>query len=287
MLHSKPYLKLLAVIFLVLLTPSPARSQQQPKHQVDLIAGVELNYRDLHWNKLMELLINVTPAVKWRFGEGWQMAGQMIVPVYNDYGEYYKKVRLGMAVLSKETELGKSHMKISAGLFSQERYGLDIKYLLPISPAFALDAQLGLTGRWSVAAEWEGSLPDRITGWAGMRVWLNRWKVEGRLRAGRFIFADYGAIAEGYRHFKHCSAGIYGQYSDKGGASAGFKVIVMIPPYGRKDKTFRLRPASYFRLSHNIMADAYSIKMYDTDPEENEREGWAETATWGPYSLTR
>lgn len=31
------------------------------------------------------------------------VAGQVYVPVYNDYGDYYKRVRLNMAVLSKET----------------------------------------------------------------------------------------------------------------------------------------------------------------------------------------
>lgn len=94
-------------------------------------------------------------------------------------------------------------------------------------------------------------------------------------------------MAEGYRHFKHVSVGAYAQWGDKGGLGAGFKVIVMLPPYKQKARTVHIRPASYFRLTHNIMADSYSLRMYDTDPEENEREGVFTRASWGPYSLER
>ena len=264
----------------------PLGTQAQTETHVDLFAGVDLSYRDIHWNKLFEVLVNITPGVRMRIGDGWQMAGQVIVPVYNDYGAYYSKVRLGMATVSKELLLGANHLKLSAGMFSGERYGLDAKWMLPVNSWLALDAQLGFTGRWS-AQLGEGSVPDRLTGWGGVRVWLDRWATEGRIRGGRFIYGDWGVIGEGYRHFRHCSVGAYGQWGDKGGFGAGFKVIVLLPPYKRTDRTLNLRPASNFILSHNVIADSYSLRTYDTDPEENEREGVFSKATWGPYSLER
>lgn len=72
--------------------------------------------------------MNLTPGVKWNMGRQWQVAAQVLLPVYNDYGGYYKRVRLNMAVLSKEWYIGeKLFLKGSGGLFSQERYGLDAK----------------------------------------------------------------------------------------------------------------------------------------------------------------
>ncbi len=258
----------------------------QTETHVDFFAGVDLSYRDIHWNKLMEVLVNVTPGVRMRLGDSWQLAGQVIVPVYNDYGEYYSKVRLGIVSVAKEFQFGSNHLKLSGGMFSGERYGLDAKWMLPVNSWLAFDAQLGLTGRWSPQLG-EGSLPDRLTGWGGARIWLDRWATEGRIRAGRFIYADWGVIGEGYRHFKHCSVGAFGQWGNKGGLGAGFKVIVLLPPYKRTDRTVNVRPASSFLLSHNVMADSYSLRMYNTDPEENEREGVFRKAEWGPYSLGR
>lgn len=70
--------------------------------RVEIFAGAELHYRDLFYTKMYEVLLNLTPGVKWHIGRHWQLAGQAIIPVYNDYGNRYKKVRLNMAVLSKE-----------------------------------------------------------------------------------------------------------------------------------------------------------------------------------------
>lgn len=76
------------------------------------------------------------------------------------------------------------------------------------------------------------------------------------------------------RHFKHCTVGVYAEYSDQGGKNGGFKVVMMIPPYKRTRRKVNFRPASNFRLTYSIEGDAYANKMYITDPEENEREGW-------------
>ena len=61
----------------------------------------------------------------------------------------------------------------------------------------------------------------------------------------------------------------------------------MIPPYRRKHRKVNIRPASNFRLTYNIQADMYANKMYNTDPEENEREGWfdRERLFWGSNTM--
>lgn len=259
-------------------------AQEVPKPKVELFAGAELYYRDLFHNKVYEVLVNVTPGVKWHFCDRWQLVGQAIVPVYNDYGDRYKKVRLNMAVLSKEWNWNRKHfLKVSGGLFGQERYGLDVKWMYPVTDWLALDAQAGVTGFCSMAADWECSKMERVTALAGARVYLNKVNTEFRMRGGRFLYEDYGAMGEAMRHFKHCTVGLYAQYSDNAGYNGGFKVVMMIPPYKRSRKKVQFRPASNFRLTYNIEGDAYAAKMYTTDPEENEREGWfdRERLDWG------
>lgn len=250
----------------------------------DFFVGVDLNYRDIFTEKPYEFLVNLTPGVKWNFGKQWQFAAQAIIPVYNDYGDYYKRVRLNMAVLSKEFSFQKrTFLKISGGWFANERYGLDVKGMYLMNDWLAWELQAGWTGFVSMAAGWQASTPERWTALAGANVYLNRWNTQFRVRGGRYIYEDYGASFDVMRHFRHCTVGLYAEYSDQWGENGGFKVIMMIPPYKRKQRKVNIRPASNFRLTYNVEANPYANKMYTTDPEENEREGWfnRDSLQWG------
>lgn len=255
----------------------------QPK--VEIFAGVELNTRDIYFNgRVYDLLVNLTPGMKWYMGKGWQGAVQALIPVVNQYGDRYKKVRLNMAVLSKEWDWKQTYfLKASGGWFGQERYGLDLKGMYVVNRWLALEAQAGWTGYCSMAAGWEASTPRRWTALGGADVYLGRWNTQFRVRGGRFLYEDYGGMAEVMRHFKHCTVGVYAQYSDKGGEDAGFKVVMMIPPYKRSRRKVNFRPASNFRHVYHVEGNGYSNMMYRTDPEENEREGWfdRERFQWG------
>lgn len=254
--------------------PLAGMSQTVQDTRVDLFVGADLHYRDIFHNKLYEVLVNLTPSIKWYMGNHWQLAGQALVPVYNDYGDRYKKVRLNMAVLSKEWGwYGKHFLKVSGGLFGLERYGLDVKWMFPVTRWLALDAQAGITGHCSMAVGWECSKMERLTGQAGMNFYIEKVNTEFRIHGGRYVYEDYGVKVEAMRHFTHCTVGIYAQYNDKEKETGGFKVVMMIPPYKRKASKVRIRPASNFRLTYDANGLPYAVKMYTTDPEENEREG--------------
>lgn len=256
--------------------------------QVDLFAGVDFNYRDLTAKRMYDFLINLTPGVKWDMGKGWKTSAQVLIPVYNDFGDRYKKVRLNMAVLSKEAAVGsRLFVKASGGLFGSERYGLDLKGMYVVNDWLAMELQAGWTGYCSMAVDWEASTPERLTALVGADVYLNRWNTQFRVKGGRFLYKDNGGIAEAMRHFRHCTVGVYAQYSDKAGYDGGFKFTIMIPPYKRVRRKFNVRPASNFRHVYSIEADGYANRMYMTDPEENEREGWfdRERFRWGSNKM--
>lgn len=279
------------VILLLALLPAVSLTAQTSKGgTVDIFCGTELNYRDIFHNKVYEFLINLTPGVKWHIANGWMAAAQAYVPVYNDYGDYYKRLRLNMAVLSKDTYWGgRWFTKVSGGLFGQERYGLDMKGMYVVNDWLALEVQAGWTGFCSMASGWRASTPERWTALIGGDIYLNRYDTQFRLRGGRYVYEDYGAQLEVMKHFKHCTVEIYGEYSDQWGKNGGFKVIVMIPPYKRRQRKVNFRPASNFRLTNNVMAEPYANRMYTTDPEENEREGWFDRRTfqWGVNRMTQ
>lgn len=247
-----------------------------PTSYVDFYMGIDLNCRDMYFNgRVYDILINLTPSVKWYIGKGWQASAQALVPVINQYGDRYKKIRVNMAVLSKEMNFNSRwFLKMSGGLFGMERYGVDTKTMYVANKWFALELQTSLTGYCSMAVGWEASMFKRWIALGGMNFYLYQYNTQFRVRGGRFVYEDYGVIIDVMRHFKHCTVGVYAQYSDKGGKDGGFKITVMIPPYKRTCRKVNFRPASNFRYVYTVHGDTYANKVYKTDPEENEREGW-------------
>ena len=266
--------------------PRPALPQAGT---VDFFMGAELNYRDILFNgRVYDILVNLTPGVKWHMGRRWEMAAQAYVPVFNQYGDRYSRVRLNMAVLSRQLAVGRRwKMKVSGGLFARERYGIDVKNMFIVSPWLAVTAQAGLTGYCSMAAGWEASRMGRLTALAGPEIWLHRWNAQLSVRGGRYVYGDWGVTGEGFRHFRHVSVGVYAAYSERGGEDAGFKVVVMLPPYRRAQRRVNFRTASNFRLTYSVEAEAYACRTYFTDPEQNERTGWfdRDLLPWGQDTM--
>ena len=63
---------------------------------------------------------------------------------------------------------------------------------------------------------------------------------------------------------------LYDMYS----FDAGFRIVIMLPPYRRTHRAVNIRPASNFYLSYTVMYQQFNNLMYCTDPEENMRDGW-------------
>lgn len=281
------------LVLWVWLAAAIAAYGQNKAGDVDVFCGVELNYNDTDIKRLYNVLIDLTPGVKWNIGHGWQLAGQLNFAAVNyGYAEKYNYLRLGVVALSKELAFGKEqHLKFTGGLFSRERYGLDARWMMPVNSWLMLQARAGLTSTWWCSTKeqtFEGKkwTPTAIV---GANFWIDKWATEFRLSGGRYINEDYGLEGEVYCHFQHCSIGAFAQYHERYYSyyvnntynyAGGFRVVMMLPPYKKSDKKFRLRPASNFRLTYNAQSDGYSMKNYHTDPEENERE-YQTKVKWG------
>lgn len=255
-----------------------------PPGSVDIFMGVDFHYRDIMFRKVYEVCVNLTPSVKWNMGNGWQTSAQVLVPVLNDYGKYYGRVKLNVAAVSKEMYFGdRWFLKASGGLFTKSRYGLDVKSMYVVRDWLAFEGQLGLTGHCYVTSHWEAGYMKTLTGTLGADFYLTKWDTQFRVRGGRYVYTDYGMTVDVMRHFKHCSVGLYGSLSTKGRDSAGFQVVVMLPPYKRTLRKVNFRPASNFNFTYTFYADDYTNERYCTDPEENDRQGWFDTnrLKWG------
>ncbi|MBO4600304.1 MAG: hypothetical protein J5641_06155 [Bacteroidales bacterium] len=286
-IHTHRSLYRFMLVGLLAMAVSPKATGQS----IDFFSGVELNLKDIDYQRQYDVLIYLTPGFKWDMGKHWQLTGNVYVPIINQFGEQYGYVRPNIFVLSKQLRTGPLYLKGSAGLFSYNRYGLDLKAFLPVSKWLAFEAQAGYVGLMYMIPEWTATRPDRFAGTIGGDIYLTRWNCQLRGIAGRFLYQDYGVIAEAMRHFNHTTVSVYGcwhnTWNHKDEFDAGFKVVVMIPPYHRKQRVVNFRPASNYRLTYAVMYYPYSNIMYWTDPEENNRDGWfdRDLLNWGIHTM--
>lgn len=264
---------------------SPAAYVQR-SGTLDVFMGVDFNYRDkwLNNNRVFDLLINLTPSLKWRLPYRIDIAAEVVVPVVNQYGPYYKYVRLNMASVAKQFAVGDHwKSKVSAGLFGLERYGLDWKNMYIFNSWLAATAEFGLTGHCFMGHTWTMSTMKKFTVQVGPEVYLRKWNTQLALKGGRYVYDDWGLELEAMRHFRHVTFSVYGYYSSDFGTNGGFKVVVALPPYKRHQRRVNFRPASSFRVTYSAKAEAYGNLNYRTDPEQNERVGWfdRDLLPWG------
>lgn len=265
---------------------SVGRAQEASRaRQVDIFMGLDFNCRDIYWNnRVFDVLINLTPGVRWNMGHRWEIAAQAYIPIINQFGKSYGKVRPRVVSVSKQLAVfNRWKMKFSGGIFTADSYGLDWKNMVVVNKWLAVTAQFGLTGYFSIADGWHASVMKKFTFMVGPEFYLQRWNTQFSLRGGRYLFNDFGVEAEAYRHFKHVSVGAFASYNNLDHENAGFKVIVMLPPYRQKRRKVNFRPASNFRLRYSYEASSEGMRRYMTDPEENERTGWfdPDLIPWG------
>lgn len=163
-------MKIYILLIVAMLFPPALMSQDISRSgEVDIFMGIDFNYRDIYFNKRnFDVLINLTPGVRWNIGRRWDVAAQLYVPVINQFGNKYKNVRIRVASLSKQLAIGSRwKMKISGGIFTADSYGIDIKNMIVIKPWLAVTAQIGLTGYLSMASGWKMSTMKKLTFMAG------------------------------------------------------------------------------------------------------------------------
>lgn len=278
----------LTLLLFAFLLVGPKKSiAQNNTRSIDFFSGLDFNFRDINYNTQYEFLIRLTPGFKWNLGNHWQLAGQVHVPIINQYNDYYKYVRPNVFDISKEFRLGKLFLKTSAGLFSMETYGIDLKAFFPVCNWFAFEGQAGYVGTIITNPVWMILPMENFVGVIGGDFYLSRWNTQFRGAIGKYLFRDFGCEVEAMRHFNHTTVSVYSKWSNIHGFDGGFKFVITLPPYHRKHRLVNFRPASNFRMAYTVMYRINSNKMYRTDPEENERDGWfsRDLLRWGSHTM--
>lgn len=288
---NKKHIFLAIALILTLGMPYKPACAQNTHRSADIFLGVDLGLSDMNYERQYDILLGLMPGIKWDLGNNWMINGGLYIPIVNQISYRYDGVRVTALDVSKQFKVGPLYCKASGGLFSMERYGLDLKMFLPIFSWFALEAQAGLTGRCTFrdydSYKWQMSDMERFSGTVGGDIYLSRWNTQLRGTIGRYVYRDMGFECEAMRHFRHSTISVYGNWNHVLGFDGGFKVVAMIPPYKRTHRAVNIRPISNFSYDYTAKAHTYTNRIYSTDPEQNIRDGWftRDFLDWGSHTM--
>lgn len=244
--------------------------------KVDVVVYPELYLKNLIITQIYQALINLSPAVEVSLWPGMKLTAQMVIPVYNDgYGSRAGKVHPGIISVQQTFRLPYNiWATVSAGTFTTERYGADLKlrHTLVWDERFSVEARAGVTGtyRWDGMQGAYGTVP-RFTWSVGGSYYWPRYNVQASLKAERYLLGETGVRLDLVRHFRYASIGFYMMKADGVRANGGFRFQIALPPYRycRTGYVPRVLPARQWGMSYNAGNERYYYQNYRTSPSDN------------------
>lgn len=246
--------------------------------KVDLMIYPDLFLENNTFDELYTYAINLNPAVEMALWKGGKMTAQVILPVATNLSGEMKRIRPGIIALSQNVRFRHNIFgKMTVGNFTNNRYGaqLEIKYRTN-NGRWELGGTAGSTGFSAITREdgWYIGRKQRINASLNASYYEPRLNLQFDLKAGRYIYGDYGVRGDCTRHFGEYAIGLYALCTD-GEINGGFHFAIPLPgkKWSRKG-FFRVKPADYFAWAYGMVADGEYIekqlgKSYSTRPNEN------------------
>lgn len=245
--------------------------------KADLVFYPQVSLRNQKFHKIYDVLINVAPALEISPFRGTKITGQIIIPIFNEFGGLYDDVRPGYITVQQNFRVENVFLQATVGNFNQNRWGMDLSFFRPFTKGwlqhFAVKGGVGLTGS-SYFVNWNWHYgPTKLCTWnVGGSYYNPQYNVLCEVRVERFLAGDIGVRADMTRHFRRTSIGFYIMKNDYDNLDGGFHFSILIPPMKYKRKRVRVTPAKYFNMEYKAAGLFYNGKSYKTNPGQNKAE---------------
>ena len=120
--------RIVIVIVALFMAFRNGNAQEPCAGEVELFSGAELSYADVNFVRLYNVLLNLTPGIKWHLGHEWMLSAQAFIPLVNDgYETKHNVTRLTNAALAKQLHVGpRCHfipgVRLSSTLYSLTKF---------------------------------------------------------------------------------------------------------------------------------------------------------------------
>ena len=239
-------------------------------NKVDLIIYPQFFMRNVYFEKIYEVQLNVCPTLEINLWRGMKFTGQAIFPIINDFGPEGENIRPGFATLSQEFWIKNTfYTNISMGNFSNNRYGIDLKVNYPINNHWNVGINAGYTGfSCFMKGRWVKDEINTLTWFTTASYFFQKYKLQFDLSYGQYLNNDKGIRLDCTRFFGETSVGFYAIYTEDN-LNGGFHFTIPFFPTKRKRKSyFRITPPRYFDWEYNAGTEFYYGRYYETKPDE-------------------
>lgn len=200
--------------------------------KMDLVIYPDLFLENNTFDELYTYAINLNPAVEMALWKGGKMTAQVILPVATNLSGEMKRIRPGIIALSQDVRFRHNIFgKMTVGNFTNNRYGaqLEIKYRTN-NGRWELGGTAGSTGFSAITREdgWYIGRKQRINASLNASYYEPRLNLQFDLKAGRYIYGDYGVRGDCTRHFGEYAIGLYALCTD-GEINGGFHFAIPLP----------------------------------------------------------
>ena len=246
--------------------------------KVDVVVYPDLFLENNTFDELYTYAVNLNPALEMNLWKGAKLMAQVVLPIATNLSGEMSRVRPGIITLSQLMRFKHNFFaKLSVGNFTDNRYGAqwDMKYRTD-NGRWELGATVGSTGFSAVTREegWYIGRKQRVNASLNASFYEPRTNLQFDLKAGRYIYGDFGVRGDCTRHFGEYAIGLYALCTD-GEVNGGFHFAIPLPgkKWSRKG-AFRVKPADYFAWSYAMVAhgkyvDEQMGSTYKTQPNEN------------------
>ncbi|WP_460984213.1 YjbH domain-containing protein [Spirosoma fluminis] len=178
----------------------------------------------------------------------------VLLPIVNKLDNQDLNVRPAPTFLNQFLALGGANfMGLSAGLFYNDQYGLNVQYRhADLTKNWSFGVETGLTGFYFFPANglyYEA--PDQLLLLADAAYRIPRRDITVKLSGGQYMYHDRGVRLDLIRQLGNVEVGFYALKTSNGG-TGGFNFAIPIAP-GRIVQTqrFRVRSTEEFRWEYN------------------------------------
>ena len=235
--------------------------------KVDIVVYPDFSFQNLIITQIYQVLFNLSPAIEVSLWKGMKLTGQVIFPIYNEYGDRYKQIREGYITLSQTVRLPyNTFAKGTIGSFNNRRWGIDLeaKHYFVKDNRFSVEARVGFTGASHFENfAWHVSPLKRWTWTLGGNFYWPKFNTLFSLKVEQYLLHEKGVRFDIMRNFRYASIGVYAMKVQHAPKNGGFYFQILLPPYGKyKRKHVRITPAPYFGVLYNAGNERYYGKSY-------------------------
>ena len=256
----------------------------KPKHnssagRVDLTFYPMFSWINHRFNQPFEYVLSIAPALQTSLWPGNRIILQPVIPISYDVETINSDsyVPIGVATVAQDftSRSGRLFGTVAGGFFLYDRWGFDARLGYHVNPRLTLSAEASITGEAMVNDDhYDIRALKKLSGFIKADYYHPATQLQGELKAGRFVFGDYGVRADISRHFGDYTIGLYGILTG-GEHNAGFHFAI---PFGPRHQggngKFRLRLPDYFDWEYSMVSyyeyyDQQMGRTVELRPDEN------------------